>query len=328
VKPENILLERLTGRAMVTDFGIAQRRDGRGAGSLGDVVGTAHFMSPEQAQGEPVDGRSDLYSLGVTAFYALAGRLPFDAPSLPALLGQHLTRPAPSLTEARPGLAPRLAAAVDRCLAKSPDARFASGEALAEEIGAIRSALPAVPPVIGRLQRSFQLVPLLGTACAIVMTWVTLMAPAGAAALGLLLLAVWGISVLDLLSHARLAQRAGFTPRDVAAAFRLDARQRTDEDAAGGRLLRVIGHPAVFAAALVLGIAGLLLGLTLPQLGIRSPHWRVKLAFVGTFLLVLILPVALNAPARASTWGRLWDGRVGKVWFGIAAVGLRRSSGR
>ena len=104
IKPENILLERGTGRAVVTDFGIARGADTASSGPQ-RIVGTARFMSPEQAAGEPVDGRSDLYSLGVTAFYALTGRYPFDAAGVPALLVQQQTLPAPpiaSLREHRP----------------------------------------------------------------------------------------------------------------------------------------------------------------------------------------------------------------------------------
>src|SRR5207237_5606819 len=84
VKPDNIMIERATERAVVTDFGIALgTRAAESAG--GPVVGTARFMSPEQACGEPVDARSDLYSLGATLLYALPGRAPFEGTNLPAI---------------------------------------------------------------------------------------------------------------------------------------------------------------------------------------------------------------------------------------------------
>jgi serine/threonine protein kinase len=78
IKPDNILVERATGRALVTDFGIARTTTPSGLTQVGEVVGTPQFMSPEQAAGEPLDGRSDLYSLGVVGYYALTGSLPFD----------------------------------------------------------------------------------------------------------------------------------------------------------------------------------------------------------------------------------------------------------
>src|SRR5687768_5071959 len=86
VKPDNILLEARTGRALVTDFGIAH--GGRDPGVVtdpGKMMGTAQFMSPEQAAMQSIDGRSDIYALGVVGFLAVSGRLPFEAATLPAL---------------------------------------------------------------------------------------------------------------------------------------------------------------------------------------------------------------------------------------------------
>ena len=85
VKPDNILLEAGTGRALVTDFGIAHGGGDPGpATDPGKITGTAHFMSPEQAASEPIDGRSDIYSLGVVGYLAVSGRLPFESSNLPA----------------------------------------------------------------------------------------------------------------------------------------------------------------------------------------------------------------------------------------------------
>lgn len=98
------------------------------------MLGTAHYMSPEQASGEPVDGRSDLYSLGVVGFFALSGRLPFEAPDVPALLAMQITKPAPPLASVAPGVPRRLAQAMDRCLAKDAAQRFETGEALGEAV--------------------------------------------------------------------------------------------------------------------------------------------------------------------------------------------------
>jgi serine/threonine-protein kinase len=79
VKPENIMIERGSNRAVVTDFGIAQNQLATPMTQGGMVLGSVHYMSPEQAAGDALDGRSDLYSLGVVGFQILSGRLPFDA---------------------------------------------------------------------------------------------------------------------------------------------------------------------------------------------------------------------------------------------------------
>src|SRR6476646_3855271 len=119
VKPDNILLEARTGRALVTDFGIAHAgKDPGPATEPGKITGTAHFMSPEQAANEPVDGRSDIYSLGVVGYLAVSGRLPFETSNLPALLVRQATEAPPSVMLAAPGLPPAFAAAIDRCLAR------------------------------------------------------------------------------------------------------------------------------------------------------------------------------------------------------------------
>jgi len=131
VKPDNILLEANSGRALVTDFGIAHGGSAVVAADSGKIMGTAHFMSPEQAANGAVDGRSDIYALGVVGYLAVSGRLPFDTPSLPALLVKQATEAAPTVTRAAPGLPAALGAAIDRCLAREPDERFPDGETLA-----------------------------------------------------------------------------------------------------------------------------------------------------------------------------------------------------
>lgn len=134
VKAENILVERGSGRAMVTDFGIARVESNPSLTAEGHVVGTAHYMPPEQIAGGPIDGRVDLYALGVVGFLMLAGRLPFDGDASPAVLVQHMTAPAPRLQEFAPDVPTPLAEVIDRCLAKRPDERWPHGEALADAL--------------------------------------------------------------------------------------------------------------------------------------------------------------------------------------------------
>src|SRR5262252_819250 len=102
IKPDNILIEAETGRALVSDFGIARGAGETAISDPGRVMGTAHFMSPEQASSEPLDGRSDFYSLGVVAYLAVSGKLPFDASNGAALALQHIGAPVPSLAAAAP----------------------------------------------------------------------------------------------------------------------------------------------------------------------------------------------------------------------------------
>jgi serine/threonine protein kinase len=134
VSAENILLERGTDRAIVMDFGIASAMQTSALAADGRVMGNAHYVSPEQAAGEPVDARSDLYSLGVVGFYALTGRLPFDGPTPQAVVTKHLAMPAPPIASVATAVPPRLAQAVDRCLAKDPVRRYRGAEAFAEAI--------------------------------------------------------------------------------------------------------------------------------------------------------------------------------------------------
>jgi len=134
VSAENILLERGTERAIVMDFGIASAMQTAALDAAGQVMGNAHYVSPEQAAGEPVDARSDLYSLGVVGYYALTGRLPFDGETSAEVVAQHLNATAASITSIAESVPPRLAAAVERCLHKNPARRYRSAETFAEAI--------------------------------------------------------------------------------------------------------------------------------------------------------------------------------------------------
>ncbi len=145
VKPENLMVERGTGRVIVTDFGIA--RDTRATNLTRDgwILGSVHYMSPEQAAGDQLDGRSDLYALGVIGWQALSGRLPFEAEQASAVLVQHATRQAPPLQAAAPDVPRQVAAVIERCLAKNPADRFPTGEALAEALTAAWEAAEREP---------------------------------------------------------------------------------------------------------------------------------------------------------------------------------------
>ena len=138
IKPDNILIDRASGRALVTDFGIARAAavDTR-LTVTGMSLGTPAYMSPEQAIGErELDGRSDLYSLGVVGFQMLVGETPFRATSTLAMMRMHVSDPPPRVRDRRPDVPAYVASAIDRCLEKRPEDRWSSAsefhDALAE----------------------------------------------------------------------------------------------------------------------------------------------------------------------------------------------------
>jgi serine/threonine protein kinase len=134
IKPDNILLEGTRGRVMVTDFGIAKAVSGSSGATLtgvGVAIGTPQFMSPEQAAGErEIDGRSDVYSLGVVTYQMLTGELPFNAPTVAGILMKQITEAAPVLHLSRPEVPEDLSLAVARCLEKDPENRWPTADAL------------------------------------------------------------------------------------------------------------------------------------------------------------------------------------------------------
>jgi serine/threonine-protein kinase len=178
VKPENILLDEASGRAMLADFGIARAMaadpDGARTGQ-GVAVGTPTYMSPEQAAGDTVDGRSDLYALGVVAFEILAGRPPFRAQTAAAVATMHLAEQPTPVDTLRPDTPPQLSHAIMRSLAKDPAERWQTGAEL-------RSALldsGVVPAAPKRGTRAGRLAALLGGAMVLALAVAWALAPGG-----------------------------------------------------------------------------------------------------------------------------------------------------
>ena len=136
IKPDNILLDGESGRAMVTDFGIARAIEaGTRLTVTGVAVGTPTYMSPEQAVGDrAIDGRSDIYSLGVVAYQMLTGRVPFTAGNSMALLMKHVSEPPRPIAELRPDTPRPLREAIERALAKAPEDRWPTAAALRDAL--------------------------------------------------------------------------------------------------------------------------------------------------------------------------------------------------
>ena len=154
VKPANIMIDT-EGWAVVADFGIAKVTEAHGLTISGSVVGTPYYMSPEQAEGVELSGASDQYSLGIVAYQMLAGKLPFDNPSLMALLLAHREAAPPPLASLRPDCPAPMRVAVERMMAKKPAQRFPSvREAVATFTSSARDDADAVRTAMMTLARS------------------------------------------------------------------------------------------------------------------------------------------------------------------------------
>jgi serine/threonine-protein kinase len=144
VKAENILIDRVSGRAFIMDFGIARVAAAASMTATGQLLGTVWYMSPEQVMGQAIDGRSDFYALGVVGYYALSGRFPFEYEAPAAVLVAHATKPPPPLTTMAPRVPGSIATVIDRCLAKNPGERYQTGEEFARALEAAAKA-PVAP---------------------------------------------------------------------------------------------------------------------------------------------------------------------------------------
>ena len=142
VKPENIIIDA-TGRVMLADFGISKLSKAAPSGATtmvkltetGGIIGTPHYMAPEHALGAAVDGRTDQYALAVVGFQMLAGQLPFDDETPPAIIHLHINTAAPRLSSLRTDVPPHLSAAIARAMSKAPENRFQTMEEFANAVG-------------------------------------------------------------------------------------------------------------------------------------------------------------------------------------------------
>ena len=144
LKPGNILFDE-DGEAFLSDFGIVKAEDSTGLKTrTGMALGTPHYMSPEQLDGKEVDGRSDIYSLGVVLFEMLSGERPYDHESLVRLAMMHLTSPVPNIVEANPGLPPDLETVINKAMAKEPAERYGTAGEMVEALKgvAVKKAAP------------------------------------------------------------------------------------------------------------------------------------------------------------------------------------------
>ena len=330
VKPDNILLEN-NGRVLVADFGIASVVAGAGALSTGEVVGTPEFMSPEQALGEVVDARSDLYSLGIVGYFACSATLPFEADKATDVLAKQVTEPAPPLSSVAPLMPRRLAQAIDRCLAKDPADRSEGPAALAEQLSHALEQRRELPVALrafvkhdARLDGSGVLLypfamlfatPLVGF-------WT------GSVGAGFMTL-VAGYTLVPLgvlINRARRLLQAGFGHGDIGVAFKAEIDRSREERAFG------LGHgggPSVFERILR-WISGIGLGTAVFALAAAAasdlPSRPLMILLAASFGggvasgVGALVMLQRRRDVDAEFWGRLWTGRVGRWLFGVARM--------
>ena len=336
VKPDNILLDQESGRAMVADFGIAVVAEDSETEAATQVVGTAEFMSPEQATGGVVDSRSDLYSLACVGFYSLSGQVPFTGPSAAAILIAHVNEPAPPVLSVAPHVPPAVATVLDRCLRKDPEQRFEGGVALADalrpEVETDRE-LPVPLRVFIKQTRdwettlSISVAGLMGAAPGLAVAvlsgapaWVTLALQGTVATL-------LGLPIFSLVRATRRLLKSGFTQADATDAFLRDIDRKEEEYRfqVGERVTKVdsavralkLGGFSVAAACFTLALLGgpedtlVILGLSMFDIGV-----------------VAALIQEVRSRTRGDVMGerylRLWKSRLGKRLFGLAGLNLKR----
>ena len=335
VKPGNILLERAAGRAMVTDFGIARLTDG-GDTAAGELLGTPEYMSPEQAGGAAVDARSDLYSLGVVAYYMVSGQLPFTAPSVQAVLAKQLTQVPAPVANVAAGIPRSLANAIDTCLIKDPSRRFQSAESFADALAPTLVRRREVPVAVRafldpRKMWSLAVSPAMMITGGIVLMTTSL--PQLFSTLGYVgLIRAVGVgnvllgALMPLILTTRWLRpllKGGYGVSDIAGALRTSFDERREEllfefGAKPTSREKRLHEITVAGAALNVGAwAAMALGAT--------AHWLLPFAFISGMWPIAGVFSATTARARSnkgSWWAKRWEGLMGRCLTKLARFKL------
>jgi serine/threonine-protein kinase len=341
VKPDNILLEANGARALVTDFGIAQVQETTGITERGEVLGTAEFMSPEQASGETVDERSDIYSLGVVGYYMLTGRLPFEGETPAAVLAKHITQAAPLLSSVAPEVPKHLAQAIDRCLLKAPADRFANAEDLAAALSQaieVRREIP-VPLRVFLKQNRERLSGLPLWALFVVYSAVValVVGVSGEPVMALIVLAMalaMGVVPFGmLLRMARQLLGSGYGHQELLLALKDDLQTRKEELAfeRGGERNWVdrMAFGLLYGGLAAMGVGtGLAYILDLTAVSDLVFGGLIALTAGGAIASVVGFPLtAVRGGSRRGLpgkwWSKFWESRVGKWLFKAAGLRLK-----
>jgi serine/threonine-protein kinase len=347
IKPDNIMIERATGRALLMDFGVARSiaatpASAQGMTRVGEVVGTPEYMSPEQATGESVDGRSDLYSLGLVAYFAVTGAVAFGGDSAARILVRQLTEALPPIASVRSDLPAAVAAVVDRCVAKERDERYADAGAMIEALDAAQAVAPEIPLAIRLLANELNVLLLL-------MIFLWIFAATMASSLmrtknnltGLLPVfaigAVFFGRVLQTRSEVRRIRADGFSDDDIRGGLLAVVGERE------ARRAQLRANPAVVEARkrtvrmaafmLVLAVAMFVGGFqtryvenghdVTPPFGIGLILGSMVIFGLG---LVLMLRNPLAQPADERFVRRVWLGPIGRFVLGVSSPAVGATS--
>lgn len=347
IKPDNIMIERATGRALLMDFGVARSIDSAptaaaGMTRVGEVVGTPEYMSPEQATGEELDGRSDLYSLGLVAHFAVTGLIAFGGDSAARILVRKLTESLPSVTTVRADLPPALANAIDRSLANSRDDRFPDAAALIDALDAAQAAAPEVPLAIRLFAQEAETLGL-------IITFVTLFAFMMFNVLGsrvgsldrLIPIVLMGSVLFGRIAQTRAEARRlisqGFSIESVMQGLRhaVDEREerraqlRADGDVLARRKRTVLMGVFLLVVSVLLVRTALTMRTGVPG-NYQTPLPGVIMLFSGLTCfglgLVLLMRSPLRMPLAERVFRNLWLGAPGRWFFRSAAPATKSPS--
>ncbi len=338
IKPDNIMLERATGRALLMDFGIARAitpvNDAAGLTRVGEVVGTPEYMSPEQATGDALDGRADLYSLGLVAWFALTGRVAMAGDTTHRILVRQLTEPVPSVASVRPDLPAALGAVVDRCCAKEATDRFPTAEATVEALDATQLATPEVPVAVrllvpdltAVLVRALVAAGLLGYGIYRLVSY----GNGSWFSFGLVALAMMWVRLLSTLQEVRRLRRVGYTVAELQRLMHLvqaerddvRAQRRLDPVLVKRRRLRMVLASGILVWQVVV-IAQLLQGNIKEGDADIQGRSTVLLFFAALLAAALAATVLASSPFRRpfveQLFSAVWLGRMGRAFLTLVS---------
>ena len=341
IKPDNIMLERATGRAMVMDFGLSRGMSAAPPGAtqaltrVGEVVGTPEYMSPEQATGDTVDGRSDLYSLGLTAYFALTGRPAITGETTSKVIARQITEQVPSIGAVRADVPAALAAAIDRCVMKDADQRFQTGEELVDTLDAAKLSGPEIPLAIRLLQQDLASLSMVVVFAGILMYFLYELRARGeedTPLLILILISVLFTRVAQTMREVGRVAHAGFTASDIVGGVRAVMTERDlrrselKQDARTRRARSRTLIAGVFQFVMAIAFFAFALTHRFPRPGGGHYVDNVGALFV-LFSMVFFgvsIPLILRSPFRQPIGERLYR----LVWLGPLGRAFIRMSGR